>query len=251
MRKNWHFLCLITEILNQLNDVKYFIKLDLKNAYHRIRIQKNDEWKMTFWTIYEYFKYPIMFFELINAFATFQAYINKILFELIDTICVIYLNDILIYFKNRDLYVKHVKQVLNHFRKYDLYVKLNKCEFFKNFVDHFDFIIKNDGILISFRRIKIIKDWSELKSFKNIQIINFNKKFIYLYSQKIMFLTNILKNMKKVLKKSFFMNNIIKQVFHRLKNIFQQIFILIHFDTSLFIKIKTDAFNFELIDMLF
>ena len=87
-----------------------------------------------------------MFFELVNAFATFQAYINEILFELIDIICVVYLNNILIYFKNRDSYVKHVKQVLNHFKKHDLYVKLSKCEFFKNFVEYFDFIIKNDDI---------------------------------------------------------------------------------------------------------
>ena len=87
-----------------------------------------------------------MFFELANAFATFQAYINKILFELVDIICVVYLNNILIYFKNKDSYVKNVKQILNHFRKYDLYVKLNKWEFFKDFVEYFDFIIKNDDI---------------------------------------------------------------------------------------------------------
>ena len=43
MKKNQHFLPLITQILNQLNGVKYFIKLDLKNAYHRIHIRKNDE----------------------------------------------------------------------------------------------------------------------------------------------------------------------------------------------------------------
>ena len=66
-----------------------------------------------------------------------------------------------------------------------------------------------------------------------------------------MLLTNILKNMKKnIKKKSFFMNNIIKQAFHKLKNVFQQIFVLIHFDLSLFIKIKTNAFNFELTDIL-
>ena len=65
-----------------------------------------------------------------------------------------------------------------------------------------------------------------------------------------MFLTNILKNMKKNVKKSFFMNNVIKQTFHKLKNVFQQTFLLIYFDSSLFIKIKPNAFNFELTDIL-
>ena len=156
-KKNQHFLFLITKILNQLNGVKYFIKLDLKKAYHQIHIQKNDEQKMTFQMIYEYFEYQILFFELINAFTTFQTYINKILSELID-IRVFYLNNILIYFKNKNSHVKHVKQILNHFQKYDLYVKLNKCEFFKNIIEYFDFIIKNDNISMNFRQIKIIKD---------------------------------------------------------------------------------------------
>ena len=40
-------------------------------------------------------------------------------------------------------------------------------------------------------------------------------------------------------------------MFYKLKNIFQQTFVLIHFDSSLFIRIKTNAFNFELIDILF
>ena len=54
-----------------------------------------------------------------------------------------------------------------------------------------------------------------------------------------------------MIKKIIFMNNVIKQMFHRLKNVFQQVFVLIHFDPSLFIKIKTNAFNFELTDILF
>ena len=54
---------------------------------------------MTFRTRYELFEYAMIFFELTNVFVTFQILINKILNDLIDVICVIYLNDILIYFE--------------------------------------------------------------------------------------------------------------------------------------------------------
>ncbi len=37
--KNYYSLFLIIETLNRLNEYKYFIKLNLKNAYHRIRIK--------------------------------------------------------------------------------------------------------------------------------------------------------------------------------------------------------------------
>ena len=56
----------------------------------------------TFRTRYDHFEYIIMFFELVNAFVTFQTLINKILQKLMNHICVIYLNDILIYFKTRE-----------------------------------------------------------------------------------------------------------------------------------------------------
>ena len=55
--KNRHLLSFIIKTLNRLCKIKRFIKLNLKNAYHRIRIKKNDEWKMTFCTRYEYFEY--------------------------------------------------------------------------------------------------------------------------------------------------------------------------------------------------
>ena len=95
--KNRHSLSFITKILNRFNNAKKFIKLNLKNAYHRIKIKINNKWKTTFRTRYNYFEYQIMFFELINASTIFQIYINKILRKYINVICVVYLNNILIY----------------------------------------------------------------------------------------------------------------------------------------------------------
>ena len=41
--KNRHSLLFIIETLNRLCEAKRFIKLNLKNAYHRIRIKRDDE----------------------------------------------------------------------------------------------------------------------------------------------------------------------------------------------------------------
>jgi len=73
-----------------------FIKLDLKNAYHCIKIKKDDEWKTVFYTYYSHFKYIIMSFKLINVSVTFQVYINWVLTKLINIFYVIYLNDIFV-----------------------------------------------------------------------------------------------------------------------------------------------------------
>ncbi len=104
-----HSLSLINETLNKFSRIKQFIKLNLKNIYHHLRIWCEDEWKMTFHTHYDHFKYMIMSFNLINASVIFQTYINKILTKFLNNFCVIYLNDILIFFVKKIDYVNHVK----------------------------------------------------------------------------------------------------------------------------------------------
>ena len=59
---------------------------------------------IVFRTRYNYFEYIIMSFDLINVSTTFQILINKILQDLMNHICVIYFDDILIYLKTRKKY---------------------------------------------------------------------------------------------------------------------------------------------------
>jgi hypothetical protein len=106
--KNRHALPLIDETIDKLFNAKIYIKLDLKNAYHRIRIKVSNKWKIAFRTRYGHFEYIIMPFGLTNALATFQAYVNEILTGLLDIICVAFLDDIYIY---SDLIEKHEKHV--------------------------------------------------------------------------------------------------------------------------------------------
>ena len=106
--KNCHFLLLITKTLNRLYEIKRFIKLNLKNVYHQVRIKKSDEWKTAFRTRYKYFEYQIISFDLINASIIFQIYINKALKRLIDIICVVYLNNILIFNEESTEHRRHM-----------------------------------------------------------------------------------------------------------------------------------------------
>ncbi len=107
--KNRHSLFLISETLDRLNKVKQLTKLNLKNVYHYLRIQREDEWKTMFHTRYDYFEYMIMSFDLINTSVIFQTYINKILTELLNYFCVVYLNDILIFFIEKTDHIDHMK----------------------------------------------------------------------------------------------------------------------------------------------
>ena len=106
--KNRYPLPLIGEIMDRVNGAKWFSKIDLKGAYHKIRIQPGDEWKTAFRTRYGHFEYMVMPFGLTNAPATFQGYINQALRGLVDDFCIVYLDDILIFSKTREEHTQHL-----------------------------------------------------------------------------------------------------------------------------------------------
>jgi hypothetical protein len=126
--KNRHPLPLIAESLERLAQAKIYTKLDIRDAYHRIRIKEGDEWKTAFRTRYGHFEYTVMPFGLTNAPAQFQAYMNEALAGLVNVTYIVYLDDILIFSNSKKEHVEHVREVLDRLRKAKLYVKLSKCE---------------------------------------------------------------------------------------------------------------------------
>ncbi len=140
--KNNYSLSLLSETLNRFAHARHFIKIDIHNVYHRIQIHKNDEWKTTFHTRYDQFEYQMMLFKLTNASAIFQFYVNHMLKLFMNICCVIYLNDILVYFEMKEQHWEHMCKILRALLKYRLYVKLLKCTFNRNEVIFLRFVIK-------------------------------------------------------------------------------------------------------------
>ncbi len=157
---------------------------------------------------YDYFKYMIMSFDLINTFVIFQTYINKILTKLLNDFYVVYLNDILIFFVEKTDHVNHMKQILERLRKFKLYTSLKKCEFFITKVNFLEFIIFIEDILMNLSRINIIKTWLRSKMYWKIQVflrfINFYRCFIHHYFQIAESLTELLRDSVKDVKMSSF-----------------------------------------------
>ena len=253
--KNRHPLPLITETLDRLCGAKRFTKLDLKDAYHRIRIKRGDEWKTAFRTRYGHFEYQVMPFELANAPATFQAYINKALRGLVDVICVVYLDDILIFSENPAEHRLHVQRVLERLKDYGLYINLKKCEFDTDEVDFLGFIVSTKGVRMDPKRIQMIKEWPKPKTYREVQVflgfVNFYRRFIYRYSKIVAPLTSLLKGSENGKKKGpFEWPESAEQAFRQLCDIFMSASLLTHYDPSKKIRVKTDASNFAVADIL-
>jgi transposase InsO family protein len=244
--KNRTPLPLISETLDRLEGAKVFTKLDLADAYNRLRIRKGDEWKTAFRTRYGHFEYLVMPFGLSNAPATFQAYINQALIGLVDVTCVIYLDDILIYSANPERHETDVKEVLDRLRQHKLYAKLKKCEFGVKNVEFLGFIVSTTGIAMDPERISTIRDWPVPKSVKDLQVFlgfsNFYRRFIEGYSKIARPLTDLLR--KDATKGPFVLTEEAVDAFAELRRCFTTAPMLSHFDPSLRTRTETDASMF-------
>ena len=249
--KNRHPLPLIDETLDRLVGAKIFTKLDLKDAYHRVRIRDGHEWKTAFRTRYGHFEYLVMPFGLANAPATFQAYVNTTLAGLLDHFVVVYLDDILIYSRNEDEHHDHVRQVLTRLRKNNLFCKLSKCEFDVKEVEFLGFFVGTEGVRADPERIRSVVEWPKPESFHDVQVFlgfaNFYRRFIHRYSYVTLGLTDLLKGMERGRKTGPFQwTEAAQESFQLLKDAFTSAPVLVHFDPSKKVRVETDASKFAI-----
>ena len=163
-----------------------FTKLDLKSAFNLLRVAAGDEWKTAFRTNQGLFEYLIMPFGLTNAPAAFQSFIQWVLHEFLDIICVIYLDDILIFSKTQEAHDFHVLQVLCALDHHGLLASVDKCKFDKESLEYLGFILGKNGVTMHPSKLSTISNWPEPCSVKDVQhflgLTNFYQWFISHYS---------------------------------------------------------------------
>jgi hypothetical protein len=115
-RKDRYPLPLLDEALVWINKAKIFIKLDIRQAFHRIRMDPVSENLTIFRTRYGLYKCKMLPFGLTNGPATYQRYMNDTFFNYLDDFCTVYLNDIIIYSANELEHKEYIRKVLQRFR---------------------------------------------------------------------------------------------------------------------------------------
>jgi len=111
-KKDRYPLPLISDLLDSPSCAKIYSKIDLRHAYHLVRIALGDEWKTAFRTCYGSYEWLVMPFGLTNAPAAFQQFVNAVFADMLDVCVVVYLNDILIYSKDMESHQQHIREVL-------------------------------------------------------------------------------------------------------------------------------------------
>jgi hypothetical protein len=158
--------------MDRVQGAQYFSKIDLKDAYYRLRIKPGDEWKTAFRTRYGHYEFLVVPMGVTNAPAAFQSYIHNALRGLVDDFCIVYLDDILIFSKTKEEHDEHLRRVCDRLRGAELYAKPSKCQFYRQEMEFLGFIIGTQGIEMDPSRVQTIKEWENQppRSYRDIQV---------------------------------------------------------------------------------
>jgi len=168
--KNNYPLPLILDVLENIGTKKLFMKMDLRWGYNNVRIKERDDWKVAFTTPERSFEPTVMFFGLTNSPVTFQAMMNELLRDLINTGKVaVFIDDVIVGTETEEGHDELVAEIIKRLEENDLYVKLEKCKWKVREVGFLGVVIGLEGIKMEKEKVKGVLEWLTLKYVKDVQ----------------------------------------------------------------------------------
>ena len=117
-----------------------------------------------FRTRYGHYEFLVMPFGLTNAPAVFMDLMNRVCKPYLDKFVIVFIDDILIYSRNKNEHEHHLRIILELLKKEKLYAKLSKCEFWLRKVQFLGHVVNEKGIHVDPSKIEAIKNWSAPKT---------------------------------------------------------------------------------------
>ncbi|GJU40629.1 putative reverse transcriptase domain-containing protein [Tanacetum coccineum] len=158
--KNRYPLPRIDDLFDQLQGSSIYSKIDLRSGYHQLRIREEDIPITAFRTRYGHYEFQVMPFGLTNAPAVFMDLMNRVCKPYLDKFVIVFIDDILIYSKNKEEHEEHLKIILELLKKEQLYAKFSKCDFWLESVQFLGHVINNKGVHVDPAKVEAIRNWS-------------------------------------------------------------------------------------------
>ncbi|GJX48639.1 putative reverse transcriptase domain-containing protein [Tanacetum coccineum] len=121
--KNRYPLPRIDDLFDQLQGSNIYSKIDLRSGYHQLRVREEDILKTAFRTRYGHYEFQVMPFGLTNAPTVFMDLMNRVCKPYLDKFVIVFIDDILIYSRNKKEHEEHLKAILELLKKEELFIE--------------------------------------------------------------------------------------------------------------------------------
>ncbi|GJR44490.1 putative reverse transcriptase domain-containing protein [Tanacetum coccineum] len=160
VKKNDGSFRMIDDLFNQLQDSSTYSKIDLRSGYHQLRVRDDDIPKTAFRTRYGHYEFQVMPFGLTNAPAMFMDLMNRVCKPYLDKFVIVFIDDILIYSRNKEEHADHLRIIMKLLKNEKLYAKFSKCDFWISIVQFLGHVIDSQGIHVDPAKIEEVKNWA-------------------------------------------------------------------------------------------
>jgi hypothetical protein len=143
----------------------------------------------------------VMSFGLTNAPAHFTYLMNSVFMPELDKFIVVFIDDILIYSKNKEEHAQHLQIILTCLREHQLYAKFSKCAFWLEEIQFLGHVLSAKGIVVDPSKVMDILEWKppttvhQVRSF--LGLAGYYRRFIPNFSKLVKPITSLLKNNTK------------------------------------------------------
>lgn len=96
-------------------------------------------------------------FRLTNAPAVFMDLMNRVFKTYLDQFVVVFIDDILIYFRSSENHDKHLRIILWILEERELYAKLSKCEFWIDDVYFMGHVVSSESVKVDPSKIQVVE----------------------------------------------------------------------------------------------
>nr|GEX54894.1 putative reverse transcriptase domain-containing protein [Tanacetum cinerariifolium] len=199
------------ELSNQLHELadrgfirlssSVYSKIDLRSGYHQLRVRNEDIPKTAFRTRYGHYEFLVMPFGLTKAPVVFMNLMNRICKPYLEKFVIVFIDDILIYSRNKEEHANHLRIILELLRNEKLYAKFSKCNFWIRIVQFLRHLINSQGLHVDPAKIEATKNWAspttptEIRQFLGLTV--YFRRFIKDFSKIAKSLTELTQKNKK------------------------------------------------------
>ena len=110
--KNKYPIPRIDDLFGQHQRTSHFSKIELRLGYHQLKVRDSDILKIVIRLQYGHYKFVVISFGITNSYATFMYLMNRVFKQYLDLFVIMFIDDILIYTRNEEEHVSHLRVVL-------------------------------------------------------------------------------------------------------------------------------------------